>query len=73
MTNDIADAPTYACAECGVPVVLTELVPFKKTHICRRCWEKYHPETSGVVTKDMLRKLLGDEKPVIKNGGRRLA
>lgn len=45
-TNDIADAPTHACDECQVPVALTDLVPFKKTHLCRRCWEKYH-ETPG--------------------------
>lgn len=41
--TDIHDAPTYCCDECGIPVVLADLVPFKRLHICRICNERLHP------------------------------
>ena len=37
------DNPTYACDECQCPAELTELVPFKGSHICRLCFERHHP------------------------------
>ena len=40
--TDINDAPTLDCDHCGVPVVMTDLVPFKSEHICRFCWERAH-------------------------------
>jgi formylmethanofuran dehydrogenase subunit E len=43
--TDINDAPTLACDHCGVPVVMTDLVPFKSEHVCRFCYERAHGTT----------------------------
>lgn len=38
--NDIHDEHTYCCDECGVPVVLSNLIPVGKEHWCRFCVER---------------------------------
>lgn len=35
--SDIHDEHTYCCDECGVPVVLSNLIPVGKEHWCRFC------------------------------------
>jgi hypothetical protein len=35
--SDIHDEHTYCCDQCGVPVVLSNLIPVGKEHWCRFC------------------------------------
>ena len=40
--SDIRDEHTYCCDECGVPVVLSNLIPVGKEHWCRPCYDRAH-------------------------------